>query len=263
MAVLRGPVEVANRTGTWRLYYRWIAVAAVLLSFPGCGRPAPASLTVSAAASLQEAISEAARAYRGAHIDLNYGASGALARQILNGAPVDVFLSAAPQPVDELSARGLLLPGTRRDLLRNDLVLIGPSVHSFEDLGSPAVKVVALGDPASVPAGDYGRQVLTALHLWERVQPKLVLAKDVRQVLSYVSTGNADAGIVYATDAKSEPNVRVAATAPPGTHAPVLYPVAVIRTTHAPDAARAFADYLAGPAARKIFEAHGFEPVKP
>lgn len=233
------------------------------MCLPGCERPAPATLTVSVAASLQDAISEAAHAYRGSHIDLNYGASGALARQIVNGAPVDVFLSAAPQPVDELAARGLLLPGTRRNLLRNDLVLIGPSVRSFEDLVGPAVKVVALGDPASVPAGDYGRQILIALHLWQQVQPKLVLAKDVRQVLSYVATGNADAGIVYATDAKSQPDVRVAATAPPGTHAPVLYPVAVIRTTHAPDAARAFADYLAGPSARAIFEAHGFRPVEP
>jgi molybdate transport system substrate-binding protein len=241
-----------------------MCVAALVLAVAtGCARPAPTTLTVSVAASLQDAIAEAARAYPAAHIDFNYGASGALARQIVNGAPVDVFLSAAPKPMDDLAAQGLILPGTRRDLLRNDIVLIGPALRSFTDLATPAVKIIALGDPASVPAGDYGRQVLTALHLWDAVQPKLVLAKDVRQVLSYVGTGNADAGIVYATDAKSAPNVRVAATAPPGTHTPVVYPVAVIKSTHAPVAARAFAAYLAGPHARSIFEAHGFTAVQP
>lgn len=208
-------------------------------------------------------MAEAVRNYPAAHIDVNYGGSGALAQQIDGGAPVDVFFSAAPKPIDDLAAKGLILPGTRRDLLRNDVVLIGPTVRSFEDLATPAVKILALGDPASVPAGDYGRQVLTALHLWDRVQSKLVLAKDVRQVLSYVATGNADAGIVYSTDAAAFPNVRVAATAPADTHTPVVYPIAVIKTTRHPSAARAFADYLAGPAARRIFEAHGFRPVTP
>lgn len=242
-----------------------LRLAALLLSIStlACSHRASATLTLSAAASLQEAIGDAVRAYPAARVEINYGASGALARQIENGAPVDVFLSAAPQPIDRLEARGLLLPGTRRDLLRNDIVLIGPSIRSFDDLASPAVQRIALGDPGSVPAGDYGRQVLTALHLWDRVQPKLVFAKDVRQVLGYVATGNADAGIVYATDAKTAPSVRVAATAPPGTHAPVVYPIAVVKATRAPDAARGFADYLAGPAARAIFEAHGFRPARP
>jgi molybdate transport system substrate-binding protein len=237
------------------------AALLALVIFPGCARHD--SLTVSVAASLQDAMADAVRAYSASRVELNYGGSGALAQQIAGGAPVDVFLSAAPKPMDDLAALGLLLEGTRRDLLRNDIVLIGPAVRSFEDLASPAVKIVALGDPESVPAGDYGRQVLTALRLWDRVQPKLVLAKDVRQVLGYVATGNADAGIVYATDARTAPNVRVAATAPPETHTPVVYPIAVIKTTRAPDAARAFAAYLAGPTARRIFEAYGFRPVTP
>jgi molybdate transport system substrate-binding protein len=229
-----------------------------VLALASCSRTSPPTLTVSVAASLQDAMADAVRAYPAAHIDLNYGASGALARQIANGAPVDVFLSAAPKPMDDLDAAGLLLPDTRRDLLRNDVVLIGPAIHSFDDLATPAVKILALGDPDSVPAGDYARQVLTALRLWDRVQPKVVLAKDVRQVLSYVTTGNADAGIVYATDAR---NTRVAATAPPNSHIPVVYPIAVLKSSRNREAARAFAAYLAGPEARRIFESRGFTPA--
>jgi molybdate transport system substrate-binding protein len=242
-------------------------VLATAALFAGCARPQFPTLTVSVAASLQDASGEIAAAYHAAKIDLNYGASGALAQQIASGAPVDIFVSAAPKPMDDLAARGLILGDTRRDLLRNEIVLIAaaaaPAANSFDALVSPAVKIVALGDPASVPAGDYGRQVLTALNLWDRVQPKLVLAKDVRQVLSYVQTGNADAGIVYATDASGAPNVRVVAVAPPGSHTPVLYPVAVMKSTHDAAAARAFAAFLAGPAARAIFEAHGFRAVAP
>jgi molybdate transport system substrate-binding protein len=230
----------------------------------GCARPQLPTLTVSVAASLQNAAAEVAAAYHDANVEFNFGASGALARQIVNGAPVDIFLSAAPKPMDDLAARGLILPGTRRDLLRNDIVLIAPAastLDSFDALTSPAVKLVALGDPDSVPAGDYGRQVLTAFHLWDRVQPKLVLAKDVRQVLSYVATGNADAGIVYSTDTRGVPEVRTVAVAPPETHTPVVYPMAVVKATRNAAAARAFAAFLAGPAARAIFEAHGFRAV--
>jgi molybdate transport system substrate-binding protein len=226
--------------------------------FPGCHRPAPATLTISVAASLQNAMADIVRAYPAAHIDVNYGGSGALAQQIVSGAPVDLFLSAAPKPMDDLAARGLLLPGTRRDLLRNDVVLIG-SVHSWQDLASPSVKHIALGDPDSVPAGDYGRQVLQYLGLWDSVRDKLVLAKDVTQVVSYVGTGNADAGVVYQSDAATGNSV----AAPPGSHTPVVYPIAVIQSTHAPEAAGAFAAYLAGPASAAIFKAHGFTPVAP
>lgn len=237
---------------------RLAAAMASVFFLDGCARPAPGRLTLSVAASLQDAIQDAVRAYPAAQIDVNYGGSGALARQIANGAPVDIFLSAAPKPMDDLAARGLLLEGTRRDLVRNEIVLVGPAVRSWEDLTSPAVKLIALGDPGSVPAGDYGRQVLVHLGLWDRVQSKLVLAKDVRQVLSYVTTGNADAGIVYQTDAGRGAGI----VAPPGSHAPVVYPIAVVKSTRSPAAARAFVNYLAGPA-RSTFENRGFRPATP
>ena len=174
---------------------RWL-VCLVLLG--GCA-PRGTELTVSAAASLSNAMRELAANYQGAHpgtiITMNFGSSGMLAQQIEQGAPADVFLSAAPKPMDTLAGKGLIRKDTRRDLLRNEVVLIG-SIDSFAALAGPKVKLIALGDPNSVPAGDYGKQVLTALGLWDAVQSKLVLAKDVRQVLSYVETGNADAGIV-------------------------------------------------------------------
>jgi molybdate transport system substrate-binding protein len=242
----------------------------LLVLFPACGAP-PATLTVSAAASLENALAPIADAYTRLHprvkIEFNFGGSGSLARQIEDGAPVDIFLSASPQPMDRLAARGLLLDGTRRDLLRSEIVLIvprdGAEIQSFDALAEPRVKLVALGDPASVPAGDYAKQVLTSLGLWSRVQSKLVLAKDVRQVLSYVETGNADAGLVYATDARESSTVRVAATAPESSHAPVVYPVAILRHARDTAAARDFVAFLFGPEARAVFVSQGFTTAAP
>ncbi len=244
---------------------------AILSGCAGPSRTETTELTVSVAASLQNAMRELGPVFEQTRpqtrLNFNFGGSGTLAQQIEQGAPADVFLAAAPKPMDELAAKGLLLDGTRLDLLRNEVVLIAPKdsagLASFDSLGAPAVKLIALGDPASVPAGDYGRQVLRALHLWDAVQGKLVLAKDVRQVLTYVETGEADAGIVYATDAQESPKVRVAAIAPAGSHAPVIYPVAVLRDSRNAAAARTFASFLAGPQAREIFVRHGFTPALP
>lgn len=242
----------------------------LLVLLAACGGPR-ATLTVSAAASLENALAPVADAYMRHHprtkIEFNFGGSGALAQQIEDGAPVDVFLSAAPEPMDRLAARGLILNDTRHDVLRGEIVLIVPresaDIQWFEALADPRVKLIALGDPASVPVGLYGKQVLVSLGLWERLQSKLVLAKDVHQVLSYVETGNADAGIVYATDARESSKVRVAAVAPATTHAPVVYPVAVVRATRDAAAARDFIAFLFGPEARAIFVTQGFTAAAP
>jgi len=250
-----------------------LALAAVAL-VPGCAGSRTSSavaLTVSAAASAQNALNELAPAYQHSRPDLkiifNFGGSGILEQQIDSGAPVDVFLSASPKPMDMLADKGLLAPGTRRDLLQNQVVLIAPqgstAPNSFQELAGSQVKLIALGDPGSVPAGDYGRQVLESLQVWPAVQSKLVLAQDVLQVLSYVVSGNADAGIVYATDAGESGKVRVAATAPPGSHKPVVYPVAVIKTSRNIAAARAFIGFLSGTEARAVFLRHGFTAVSP
>jgi molybdate transport system substrate-binding protein len=244
-----------------------VACAAILA---GCSQ-APSTLTISVAASLQDAMQQLGPAFERSHhnikVSFNFGGSGTLAQQIEHGAPADVFLSAASRQMNELAAKGLLLNDTRRDLLRNQVVLIArgdeKGIDGFTSLTSNAVKLIALGDPGSVPAGDYGRQVLESLKLWQAVQGKLVLAKDVRQVLTYVETGNAEAGIVYATDARLSSQIRVVATAPESSHTPVVYPVAVIKDTHNAAAARAFVSFLEGPEAHEIFTHLGFMTVRP
>ena len=235
----------------------------LFLLVSGCSRPSDTSLTVCAAASVQNSMQELAQLYRQSHPEIqivfNFGASGMLAQQIEQGVPADIFFSAAPKPMDSLAAHGLILPQTRRDLLRNRIVLIAP-LHSgpraFAELS--AVKLVAIGDPASVPAGDYARQVLTSLGLWDSLHSRVVFAKDVRQVLTYVENGDVDAGIVYATDARESSKVRVAETAPENSHTPVVYPVAVLRESRNRDAALSLVQFLAGAEARTVFERHGF-----
>jgi molybdate transport system substrate-binding protein len=248
---------------------------------PAFAAKAPAAdsvkLTVSAAASLRDALMEITQIFRRSHpgvdVALNFGASGTLELQIERGAPVDVFISAAAEQMNALSARKLLVETTRVDLLQNELVLIVPrnstapaAPASFRDLARPGVRLVALGDPRSVPAGHYAQEVLTALGIYNAVKAKAVFASDVRQVLADVETGSADAGLVYATDAGISPRVRVVAEAPPGTHEPIEYPAAVLAATQSSPAhaaaARAYVEFLETPASRAIFTKYGFRPAE-
>jgi molybdate transport system substrate-binding protein len=230
-----------------------------------CRHSQRTTITLSVAASLQGAIVEVEATYQRDHRNVefrnNFGSSGTLAREIEQGAPVDAFISAGTKPMDDLEKKNLLASGTRMNLLRNSLVLIVPQdskVTGFDDLAGNAVRVFALGDPASVPAGQYGRQTLTALGLYDKLQGRIVLGKDVRQVLTYVETGNADAGLVYATDARVSTKVRVAAVAPESSHDAIVYPLAVMAGGHNLETARGFMAYLASPAAQAIFVKHGF-----
>ena len=242
-------------------------------SFTLQGSPEQAdSITVSAAISLKDALDELGPIFQvqqhrknggnGTAVTYNYGGSGTLARQIEQGAPVDVFFSAAEKQMDELAAQGLIVADTRRDLVGNALVLIAPAqttaLHSFQDLNSPVVKTLALGETSTVPAGMYARQTLEHLGLFASLEKKVVYAKDVRAVLTYVETGNADAGMVYQTDANTSKKVRVIAIAPADSHDPILYPAAVLRDAKNSSAARAFLDFLQGPDARAVFQKYGF-----
>jgi len=249
---------------------KMVVLVALTAMFCGCAASAQTTLTISAAASLKEALAENETAFKLRHTDVdfrnNFGSSGTLATQIDQGAPVDIFLSAAAKPMDELEAKGLIVAGTRHNLLRNSMVLIAPldsKLRDFQGLGDGSIRMIALGDPASVPAGQYGRQTLIALHLIDRLNSKFVFAKDVRQVLTYVETGNADAGLVYASDAQASTKVRVVATAPDTSHDPIVYPAAVIKGTHNEEAAREFIEYLGGQSARMIFVKHGFTIAAP
>ncbi|NJK56372.1 MAG: molybdate ABC transporter substrate-binding protein [Pleurocapsa sp. SU_5_0] len=226
-------------------------------------------LTISAATSLQDALKTIKPTYATKKTELsityNFGSSGSLQQQIEQGAPVDIFISAAAKQMDALEAKNMLLPGTRRDLVKNKVVLIVPkdntTIKSFEDLGTDALTQIALGEPESVPAGKYAEEILTSLGILDAVTPKAVYGKDVRQVLNYVATGNVDAGIVYLSDAKVSEDVKIVATASEDSHSPVVYPVAVLKDSANPKAARELEDFLFTPEAKTIFEEYGFMAI--
>jgi molybdate transport system substrate-binding protein len=237
----------------------------LVMTLGGCHDNSRVSLTISAAASLQEAIGEVETVYRFGHTTVdfrnNFGSSGTLAREVEQGAPVDIFISAAAKPMDDLQGKGLIATGTRVNLLRNSLVLIAPldsKLQGFAGLSDASTRLIAVGDPASVPAGQYAQQTLNALHLYDEVKGKLVLGKDVRQVLTYIETGDADAGFVYATDAQISRRVRVVAIVPESAHEPIVYPAAVVKTSENQDAARSFVEFLGSSEAKAIFTKHGY-----
>jgi len=224
-------------------------------------------VSVSAAASLREVLQELEASYESEHPDtdvrLNLGASGALRRQIEQGAPVDVFIAAAEAPMEALVQAGMMDGRSRRPLAGNELVLIVPAgsnlpVTGLADLRNPAVRRVALGAPASVPAGAYADEALRASGLAEPLKGRTVLAQDARQVLAFVASGNADAGIVYRTDAAVSEAVRVAATIHPTLHRRITYPLAVASHPVDPERARAFAAYLLGAQGKDALRRHGF-----
>jgi molybdate transport system substrate-binding protein len=227
-------------------------------------------IMVSAAISLKDSLDEIGQKYEASHpgvkLTFNYGASGTLQRQIEQGAPVDLFFSAAEKQMDQLQEKGLIDQATRRDIVANQLVLIAPtanqSLHGFNDLTELSVKIVALGEAATVPAGMYAHETLEKLGLLAAVEKKAVYAKDVRAVLTYVETGNADAGIVYQSDAQGSTKVRIVAIAPADTHDPIVYPAALINGATNPAATQVFLTSLTGADARAIFAKHGFLPVE-
>ncbi|MGK7877061.1 MAG: molybdate ABC transporter substrate-binding protein [Xenococcaceae cyanobacterium] len=231
--------------------------------------PQSVTLMVSVAASLQNAMKAIEPVYSNrtpnVAITYNFGSSGSLQQQIEQGAPVDIFISAAPKQMNALQDKDLLLADTRKDLLKNQVVLVTPKdgtgIWDFKELTSNQVSKVAIGDPESVPAGQYAKEVLTSLNLYNLLEVKLVFAKDVRQVLSYVETGNVDAGLVYATDAKISDQVKVIATALEEYHSPIIYPVVVLKDSKNPDKAKEFVQFILSEDAKAVFEKYGFRMV--
>jgi len=224
------------------------------------------NLLVSAAASLKDVMEEIQPLYQkkqpNVNLTFNFGASGALLQQIEQGAPADIFISAAKRQMDTLDQKGALVPGTRTNLANNKLVLIVPkdsrAVTSFTSLKQPEIKRIAIGEPRSVPAGQYAEQVLQKLNLWNDVKPKLVFANNVRQVLAAVESGNADAGMVYITDAKISNKVKVVVAADDSYHSPIIYPIAVLKSSKNVNEAKAFVQYLSSQEAKGVLQKYGF-----
>ena len=261
------------------LFPLMLGLLSLTFLFTGCGGgsgpaksaapPAAATveLTVSAAVSLKDALKDVQTAYlkKAPHVKIvfNLGASGSLQKQIEQGAPADIFISAAPKQMNELESKNTILKPTRRNLVENKLVLIVPQnsplkIAKFEELANSDMKRLGIGEPNVVPAGQYAQQALKKLEIWDSVVDRIVFAKDVRTVLAYVETGNVDAGIVYKTDAASSSKVKIVATAPEGSHQPVLYPAAILAGSKNVKTAEEFMAFLTSPDGKVIFEKHGF-----
>lgn len=244
----------------------WIAgLVAVLIA--GVAPAGAADVTVFAAASLSDALQQIGENYQrstGQKIAFSFAASSALARQIEASPGADVFISADLDWMNYLDNKGLIDHATRKDLLGNSLVLIAPKHARLKLKIAPNFRLAAalgngrlsIADPASVPAGRYAKQALTALAAWDSVAGRLAPAENVRVALAYVARGEAPLGIVYRTDALAEPRVRIVDTFPENTHPPIRYPAAL--TKGAQPAAKSFLDYLGGPQARAVFAKNGF-----
>jgi molybdate transport system substrate-binding protein len=228
-----------------------------------------AGTTIFAAASLKDALDDVTKTYEqtaGNSVVVSYAASSVLAKQIEQGAPADVFISADLDWMDYLAERQLIRPDTRFNLLGNRLVLIAPKGSTLEAKIAPGFPLAALlGDGRlamantdSVPAGKYGKAALQTLGVWDQVKDKIAQAENARAALLLVSRGEAPLGIVYTTDAHADPNVKVIGTFPEKTHPPIIYPVAVLAGAKSADA-QGFVNYLKTGASKRLFEDQGFE----
>jgi len=227
----------------------------------------PVTLNISAASSLSNVLKLVDAAYTQANpnvtILLNTAASGTLQMQIENGAPADIFLSAAAANMDNLQKENLIVNSSRKNLLDNTLVMIVPNgstlgLASISDLATSKVTKIAVGDPASVPAGTYANLAFTELGITALVQSKLVLCANVTQVLTTVASGNVDAGLLYSTDALGSTQVKVVAQAPADINAQIVYPEAVLSAGRNQDAAQDYLNYLSGSSAVTLFIQYGF-----
>lgn len=255
---------------TVRALVLFFAMALVLVLPAGA---VAAELTLSVAISMKDAVEELGRRFTasrtGTVLRYNFGSSGELQKQIEAGAPIDVFISAAQRQMDELEKRGLIVTATRRTFARNVLTVVKPADSRVDitkpgDLLNPGVTRIVIGNPKTVPVGQYAEESLRALGLWDRLAPKLVFAENVRQALDYVARGEVDAGFVYATDAAIRADrVKEAFRPAEDTYRPVTYPAAVVKDSKEPALAQAFLDLLMSAEGRAVLTKLGFQPPPP
>ncbi len=247
--------------------------ALLAVSLIGCAtapkvEPEKTTIMVAAAASLRYCMEgELKSMFEAEHLDtevtFTFDSSGKLQTQIEEGADVDVFFSAATKQMKALDEKGMIDSPSIVDLLENKIVLIvakddNGNIEDFADI--VLAETIAIGDPESVPAGQYAKEALTNLGLWDAVSAKASLGGNVTEVLNWVAEGSAEAGIVYATDAATTDKVQVVAPAPEDSVSKVVYPVGIVESSTKKDAAKLFIDFLKSPAALKVFEEYGFSP---
>ena len=255
-----------------RLFRLVIGIVSLLIfSTAPVWAESPREITVSAAISLKNAFEEIGKLYesqsKDSKVAFNFGASGDLMGQIKGGAPVDVFASAARKDMDELDKAGFVVQDTKTNFVANSVVLIVPSsskkaLTSFEDLKKDEIKKIAVGNPKTVPVGRYSDETFQYYKISDIIQPKLIFAENVRQVLDYVARGEVDAGVVYSTDAiVKQQEVRIIMTAPDASHKPIIYPIAVVKDTKNEKAAKGFISLVTSDEGRKILSKYGFKPI--
>ncbi len=264
-----------------------MSLVMIMLAMTGCSQntktsetPAPAAsaelqqpvtLTISAAASLTEVMGEIKTLYKvekpNVTINYNFAGSGTLQKQIEQGADVDLFFSAGTKQMVALKEKALLIDDTNVNLLGNSVVLIVKNdstlgISDFKDAADAKIVKIALGEPKTVPVGQYSQEVFTSLNILDIVKSKAVYAKDVKEVLTWVETGNVDAGVVYGTDAKTSKKVKVVALASDDLYkTPVVYPAAVIKTSKNVDDTKSFLKFLSSDKAKEVFKAYGFDTL--
>jgi len=255
-----------------------ICLVTVMLAMIGCSKQAkqsptatlkPVTLTISAAASLTNAMVEIKALYKkespNVTINYNFGASGALQQQIEQGASSDLFFSAATKQMNALQEKDLILNDTKVNLLGNSVVLVVKSdstsgISDFKDVTRDKIKNIALGEPKTVPVGQYSEELFTSLSILDIVKAKAVYGKDVKEVLAWVETGNVDAGVIYGTDAKASKKVKVVAVSGKNLYkTPVVYPVAVVKASKNIDDSKTFLKFLSSDKAKKVFASYGFD----
>ncbi|WP_088188525.1 molybdate ABC transporter substrate-binding protein [Desulfosporosinus sp. FKA] len=232
----------------------------------GAGQSKQIKLVISTAPSLKGSFDGIKTRYEAknpqAALTFNYGPSGSLQSQIEQGAGTDIYISQGKPQMDALEQKGLIQKDSRVNLLSDELVLIvnkgNTSIKSFEDLSKPEVKKIGIGEAKTVPAAKTTQETLTSLKLWDKLKPKMVIGKDLMQIMAYVETGNADAGFVWDTIAITSDKVKVVATAPAASHSPIVLPAAIVASSKNSDAAAKFLAYLQSDEAMKIFNKHGF-----
>ena len=241
-----------------------LLVAVAFLSLTACDR----DLLVFAATSLRDPLTEISNRYEsqtGNNVDLSFGGSQSLAQQIVSGAPADVFISAGSTPVDFLDEKGFVSTENSQRLLTNELVVVMleevVEMESLEYLASDAIDRLALADPSLAPAGAYAQEALRSAGIWDSVQGKLLFGKDVRAAMTYVEVGNADAGIVYRTDALSSDSLKVAHSVDPGLHSQVIYPAVVVKGSPNRNNATPFLEFLSSEEALAVFRRFGFSDL--
>lgn len=247
-----------------------ISISIFFLSGCSTEKNLDSNITIAAAVSLknvfdEKLIPEFEKENPNITIEATYDSSGKLQQQIKEGAPVDVFVSAATKQMDELNEEGYILKDSIRDLLENKIVVIVPRdsdylISDFEDLLK--VEKIAIGDPSSVPAGQYAKELLTNLNLWDKAQGKLSLGTNASEVLNWVKEKSADCGIVYSTDAYSTDEVKIVLEADENMVSKVVYPVGIVKSTQNVESANKFVEFLMSDKAYEIFSEYGFTPIK-